>query len=117
MAATDMDEATFDRLASELSAVKAMPPFLSAHYYLQLGDGCRRFGRAADARNALARAIHISEQHRFNQILIMAEQLRAAPVAPTRVDCPSTQPPPSAVAHVTSFVRELRELATAGEVD
>jgi tetratricopeptide (TPR) repeat protein len=115
LAAGDGDEATFDRLATELAAVKALPPFLAAHYYLQLGEGSRRFGRAAVARNALARAIHIAEQHRFNQILIMAEQLRAAPGAPAPSDCPMTQPPPSAVAHVTTFVRELRELATAGE--
>src|SRR5262249_40297407 len=116
-AASDGDEMLFDRLANELGAVKALPPYLSAHYYLQLGDGYRRFGRAVLARNALARAIHIAEQHRFNRILIMAEQLSAAPVLPTRDARHVTQPPSSAIAQVTSFVRELRELATAGEAD
>jgi len=117
LAAGDGDETFFDRLAHELGAVKVLPPYLAAHYHLQLGDGYRRFGRAVPARNALARAIHIAEQHRFNRILIMAEQLSAAPVLPTRDARRETQPPSSAIAQVASFVRELRELATAGEAD
>jgi tetratricopeptide (TPR) repeat protein len=117
MAAADGEEAVFERFARELAAVKALPPFIAARYFLQLGDGYRRFGRGAAARNALARAIHIAEQHRFNQILIMAEQLSAAPVLPTREARHLTQPPTSAVARVASFVRELRELATAGEAE
>jgi tetratricopeptide (TPR) repeat protein len=117
LAAGDGLETMFERLARELGAVKVLPPYLAAHYHLQLGDGYRRFGRAAAARNALARAIHIAEQHRFNRILIMAEQLSAAPVLPARDARHLTQPPTSAIARVTSFVRELRELATAGEAD
>jgi tetratricopeptide (TPR) repeat protein len=117
LAAGDGQETLFERLARELGAVKALPPYLAAHYHLQLGDGYRRFGRAIPARNALARAVHIAEQHRFNRILIMAEQISAAPVLPTRDARHITQPPTSAIARVTSFVRELRELATAGEAD
>jgi len=117
LAAADGEEAVFERFARELAAVKALPPFIAARYFLQLGDGYRRFGRGAAARNALARAIHIAEQHRFNQILIMAEQLSAAPVLPTREARHLTQAPTSAVARVANFVRELRELATAGEAD
>jgi hypothetical protein len=117
LAGGDGNETLFDRLASELAAVKVLPPHIAARYYLQLGDGYRRFGRAAAARNALARAIHVAEQHRFNQILIMAEQLSAAPVLPTRDARHLTQPPTSAIARVANFVRELRELATAGEAD
>jgi len=117
LAAGDGQETLFNRLARELAAAKALPPHIAARYYLQLGDGYRRFGRAADARNALARAIHLAEQHRFNQILIMAEQLSAAPVLPTRDARHLTQPPTSAIERVTSFVRELREMATAGEAD
>src|SRR5262249_9577883 len=117
MSAADGDETLFERLAREMAAVKVLPPFIAARYYLQLGDGYRRFGRGAAARNALARAIHIAEPHRFNQILIRAEQLSAAPVLPTRDARQLKQPQTSAVAHVANFVRELRELATAGEVE
>ncbi len=117
LAAGDRDEPLFERFARELAASRSQPPFATARYYLKLGDGYRQFGRSAPARNALARAIHIAEQHRFNQILIMAEQLRTAPVSPVPDTRDLTQPPTSAVARVTSFVRELRELATAGEVD
>ena len=117
MAASDGDETLFERYAREMAAVKILPPFIAARYYLQLGDGYRRFGHGPAARNALARAIHIAEQHRFNQILIMAEQLSVAPVLPTRDARQLTQPPTSAVARVANFVRELRELATAGEAD
>jgi tetratricopeptide (TPR) repeat protein len=117
MASGDGHEVVFDRFARELSAVKTLPPYLAARYYLKLGDGYRRFGHAAASRNALARAIHIAEQHRFNQVLIMAEQLSAAPVLATPDARRLTQPPTSAVARVANFVRELRELATAGEAD
>jgi tetratricopeptide (TPR) repeat protein len=117
LAAGDNNEPLFDRFARELGAVKTMPPFVSARYYLKLGEGYRRLGRTGPARDALARAIHIAEQHRFNQILIMAEQFRTAPVSPVADTRDLTQPPTSAVARVTSFVRELRELATAGEVE
>jgi hypothetical protein len=117
LAAGDGHEMQFERLAQELAAIKVLPPHIAARYYLQLGDGYRRFGKAVASRNALARAIHIAEQHRFNQILIMAEQLSAAPVLPTRDERHLTQPPTSAVTRVANFVRELRELATAGEAD
>jgi hypothetical protein len=117
MAAVDGQEPPFERFGRELAAARTLPPFIAARYYLKLGDGFRRFGRATEARNALARAIHIAEQHRFNQILIMAEQLRAAPVTPVRDARQLTLPPTSAVERVTSFVRELREVATAGEAD
>jgi len=115
LSAGDAQEAMFDRYARELAGLRTLPPFFAARCYLKLGEGYRRFGRTTEARNVLARAIHIAEQHRFNQILIMAEQLGSAPVTPTSDARHFAQPETSAVTRVTSFVRELRELATAGE--
>ncbi len=119
LAVTEGQETVFERYRREIATVKNLPPFLAAHYYLHLGDGYRRFGRPAASRNALARAIHLAEQHRFNHVLMRAEELAATPAdaMPAPVHVSSVAPAVSAIAEVAGVMRVLRELATAGEVD
>ncbi|MFN2397322.1 MAG: hypothetical protein ABR543_01565 [Gemmatimonadaceae bacterium] len=51
-----------------------LPPALAAHYYLYIGEGCRRFQRYTSAREALKAAIDVARQHKVNEVLIRAEK-------------------------------------------
>jgi tetratricopeptide (TPR) repeat protein len=118
LAVIEGQEPVFERYRRELASVTALPPMIAAKYFLHVGEGCHRFGRDAAARNALARATHLAEQHQFNQILLMADELAAhvrnGAAAPAGMAASSEVTTTPAVERVVSFVRELRAVATAG---
>ncbi len=114
LAALDEQETAFQQYRRDLASAP-LPPLLDAHYQLQAGQGCYRFGRVESARASLSRAVEIASKHQINDILIRAESAldrleRAEEVQPAN-DSPEPSPE---VAHVVRAVRRMRELASAG---
>ena len=84
LATLDGSETVFERYRQAM-AREALPPRLAVNYQIILGEGCRRFGRESQARQAFDRAIVLAERHQLNRELIEAETARdAKPVAASR---------------------------------
>ena len=71
------DERRFDEFRGQLAGV-ALPAWLSAHYDLAVGCGHHRFGRRADAVEALRRAVRVATQFDVNEVRLRAEVLLGA---------------------------------------
>lgn len=110
-AAADGREPVFEQYRRELADI-TLPASLACHYHYLVGEGYRLFGRTDEARVALVKAIELAEQHRFNSILVRAEQslesLRDGGVVIIARAAPA---PVEEVARVADAVREMRELA------
>ena len=89
-----------------------LPASLACHYHYLVGEGYRLFGRTEEARTALVKAVELAEQHRFNSILVRAEQsLESLRDGGVVIIATAAQPPVEEVARVAEAVREMRELA------
>jgi tetratricopeptide (TPR) repeat protein len=105
-------ELEFEHFRREL-AMTALPPRGAAHYFLYAGEGLRRFGRNEAARVAYERAAEVAVRHKFNVILLRADE--ALDAMKRHEAIPPVPAPPAeelaSVAHVVRAVRELCEQA------
>jgi tetratricopeptide (TPR) repeat protein len=108
LATLDGSETVFERYRQALSR-EPLPPRLAVSYQIILGEGCRRFGRDTQARQAFDRAIVLAERHQLNRELIEAETARdATPVAQT-----SKLEEPIELGEATKRVRDRIETMSA----
>ena len=111
-AAADGREPMFEQYRRELSDA-SLPVALACQYHFYVGQGYSLFGRNAQAKASLERAIELAEQHHINEILFRAEQsleaLRDGGVV-IIANAPEFSPTPE-VERVAEAVREMRELA------
>jgi tetratricopeptide (TPR) repeat protein len=110
LAAWRGNERLFERFRVEL-ADATLPVWLSGHYHLFVGEGFHRFGRRAEAKRSLQRAVTVAAGAELNEIRMRAEdslaELDRAPAAGT------VRPaqPDAEVGEVIAAVRTIRELA------
>jgi tetratricopeptide (TPR) repeat protein len=111
-AAAEGREPMFEQYRREL-ADSSLPVTLACQYHYFVGQGFSLFGRTAQAKTALERAIELAEQHHINEVLFKAEQsleaLRDGGVV-IIANAPEFSPTPE-VERVAHAVREMRELA------
>lgn len=111
-AAADGREPMFEQYRREV-AEASLPVTLACQYHFYVGQGYSLFGRNAQAKASLQRALEIAEQHHINEILFRAEQsleaLRDGGVV-IIASTPEFSPTPE-VERVAQAVREMRELA------
>ncbi len=111
-AAAEGREPMFEQYRREL-ADASLPVTLACQYHYFVGQGFSLFGRNAQAKAALERAIELAEQHHINEVLFKAEQsleaLRDGGVV-IIANAPEFSPTPE-VERVAHAVREMRELA------
>jgi tetratricopeptide (TPR) repeat protein len=111
-AAADGREPMFEQYRREL-ADASLPVTLACQYHFYIGQGYSLFGRTAQAKASLERALELAEQHHINEILFRAEQsleaLRDGGVV-IIANAPEFSPTPE-VERVAQAVREMRELA------
>ncbi|HUO51850.1 MAG TPA: hypothetical protein VMT93_04985 [Gemmatimonadaceae bacterium] len=110
IAASDRYEPVFEQYRREL-APAALPPTLSAWYYLYMGQGYRVFDRTEQAKAALERALALAEEHRINQVVFLAENALSDLRDGARVHVVTAAAPTPMVEAAAQGVRRLRELA------
>lgn len=101
----------FERHRRELAGA-ALPPMLSAHYELYVGQGQLRFGQVAEGMASLERALRVATAHSYNQLVFQIEEVirdaqrseRRRTAAETRWVAPSEK-----LENVARALRELRE--------
>lgn len=108
--AMDGCEPRFEEYRRQLDAV-TLPPSLEAEYCLVLGTTYRMFGRPAQARQALTRAISLASAHEFNQLLFRAEEALRELDAGKLTRTSAAVAPPAAVVDVAEAISEMRTLA------
>lgn len=111
-AAAEGREPMFEQYRREL-ADASLPVTLACQYHYFVAQGFSLFGKTAQAKASLERAIELAEKHRINQVLFKAEQsleaLRDGGVV-IIASTPEFSPTPE-VERVAQAVREMRELA------
>jgi tetratricopeptide (TPR) repeat protein len=110
-AAADTREPTFEQYRRELADVD-LPVSLACQYHYYAGEAYRLFGRAKEAESELTKALELAEQHRYNAILLRAEQsLEALRDGGVVIIAEAPENPAPEVVRVAEAVREMRELA------
>ena len=112
LAGLDEMEPAFEQYRREL-ADQPLNPELRVQYQLSLGAGLRRFGRTAQAREALLEGIRQAEHHGFNAELFRLEAELDALEKGERTERARTTTAPPSVAGVATTLRQLREEALA----
>jgi tetratricopeptide (TPR) repeat protein len=111
-AAAEGREPMFEQYRREL-ADASLPVTLACQYHYYVGQGFSLFGKTAQAKASLERAIELAERHRINEVLFKAEQgleaLRDGGVV-IIANAPTIVPTPE-IEKVADAVREMRELA------
>ena len=109
-AAADGREPMFEQYRREL-ADSSLPVSLACQYNYYVGEGYRLFGRTAQARAALERALQLAEQHRLNEIMFRVEQsLEGLKDGGVVIIAEALEPTP-VVQDVATAIRGMRELA------
>lgn len=113
-AAADTREPTFEHYRRELADAD-LPASLACQYHFFAGEGFRLFGRTKEAEAELTKALELAEQHRYNAILLRAEQsLEALRDGGVVIIAQAPENPAPEVVRVADAVREMRELAGVG---
>jgi hypothetical protein len=76
-ATLDGAETVFEQYRRTLSSAP-LPPRLMVGYHMFVGEGCRAFGREAQAVAAYGRAVVVAERHALNAMLMEAEAAQHA---------------------------------------
>lgn len=112
LAAVDEMELAFEQYRRQLAG-ELLNPELAANFRLNLGIGFHRFGRTAQAREALLEGIALAEQHGLNRELFRLEEELAVVEKGGRAARTSAVAPPASVENVATAMRRLREEALA----
>ncbi|HZS57859.1 MAG TPA: hypothetical protein VFA43_01225 [Gemmatimonadaceae bacterium] len=108
LAELDGEETTFERWRRELTDAD-LPPRLRAHFLLYAGHGLYRFGRADQARTALAGALVIAEKHELGEVVMRADAALTAIDRNERLPVTNvTLPSESGVARIVDRLRDMR---------
>jgi hypothetical protein len=110
IASLDGSEPVFEQYRRELADVD-LPPTLRIEYHLQVGRGCRIFGKIDAARTELAKVLQLAEQHRLNEYIFTAERELNELDRGQRLSGRAAAAAPAGVQDVANALREMRETA------
>ena len=107
------DERLFEEFRATLAGA-TLPAWLTAHYHLSMGCGYHRFGRRAEAVDALRKAVRVATQFDVNEVRVRAEVLLSAIDREPSVARPGRSAVSPELAAVLDGVRTLRTVAGVG---
>jgi len=110
-ATLDGSETVFEHYRRALASA-ALEPRLQVHYHMFVGEGCRRFGREAQAVAAYTRAITVGERYSLNQLVMEAEETKNA--KPVPVETERTEVRPTWSPEAERVARAIDEMVGAG---
>jgi tetratricopeptide (TPR) repeat protein len=114
LSAIERCEPAFESYRRELESTE-LPPMLQASLQIAAAKGFILFGRTDRARDAYVRAIEISAQYRYNQLLFAAEQsLERLEKGAAEAEPKRGQEAPTDVVDVADALHSMRELAGVG---
>lgn len=113
LAVLDGAELVFEQHRRTLLHVE-LPAPLAARYHYWTGEGCRRFGRAGAARDALERACALGAQHQLAAVSAQAQAALAALDGGASPPTPAAIDTPPALRTVAAEIRTLLDGAPAG---